>query len=390
MTNLLIRIFIKDRESTDKKIVRKKYINLGSGVGVCCNIILFLIKIIIGILSGSVSITADAFNNLSDIGSSAVTAIGYRLSEKPADKEHPFGHGRIEYMSALAVAILIILVGVELLKSSVQKVFNPSALNIETYTVVILFISVVIKLWMFVFNRKIGKKIKSSALIATAQDSINDVAATSAVLVSILICGIFKINIDPYMGIAVALFIIYSGFNTMRETINPLLGMPADPDTVKKIKKTVLSYDGFLGLHDLIIHNYGPGRSFASLHVEVPSTVNIVECHEKIDSCELRLSEELNMEVVIHMDPIVISDERVVKTRQRVSEVLKELDPKLSMHDFRMVDGNEQINLIFDIVVPQNFSMTNNDLKKAVAVACKQIDHRFETIITLDSNYNTI
>jgi cation diffusion facilitator family transporter len=387
LTKLLIKLFIKNSEDLNAPGVRSKHITLGSSVGIFVNIVLFLIKFTIGLISGAVSITADAFNNLSDIGSSAVTAIGLKLSEKPADREHPFGHGRIEYMSGLVIAALILLVGVALFKSSVQKAFNPSPLKIDALTIILLSLSVLGKLWLYFFNKFIGKKVNSAPLMATAQDSINDCFATSAVLVSIIICLVFRINIDPYIGMAVALFIVYSAINTFKETLDPLLGMPPEKETIDDIEKTVLSYPDFLGIHDLIVHNYGPGRSFASLHVEVPAEIDIIDCHEKIDACEKRLFEELKMEVVIHMDPIVTSDGTTSKMRQTVSDAICEIYPNLSIHDFRMVDGNKRVNLIFDVVVPFSFKLNDKALKLSVNQICKKLDPRFETVITIDRDF---
>ena len=330
---------------------------------------------------------ADAFNNLSDIGSSAVTVIGYRMAEKPADKEHPFGHGRIEYMSSMIVAFLIILVGFELLKSSFNKIINPTDLRIEIYTIIILVVSILIKLWMFLFNRKIGKKINSSALVATARDSINDAISTSAVLISIIINLCFDINIDPYIGLLVAVFIIYSGIMTVKEALDPLLGMPPAKETIDSITSIINSYDEFVGIHDLIVHNYGPGRSFASLHVEVSSNTNIVTCHETIDACEKRLLNELNMEVVIHMDPIVTDDALTITTKESIVSALSTIDSKLTLHDFRMVDGQNQINLIFDVVIPNDCELSNDELKRKIVSECKKIDSRYEAVITFDRDY---
>ena len=387
MTNLLLKFFIKNHKNTADPMIRRKYINLGSIVGILCNLVLFAIKLIIGLLASSVSIMADAFNNLTDIGSSVVTVIGFRLSIKPADKEHPFGHGRFEYMSAMLVAIIILLVGFELLKSSVDKIFNPNNLKVEIYTIILLSISVVIKLWMFLFNKKLGKLINSSGLIATAQDSVNDSIATFAVLISIIICSIFGINIDPYMGIIVALFILYSGIKTIKETLDPLLGMPPEKETINAIASMVLANENFVGIHDLIIHNYGPGRSFASLHVEVPSDADIVACHEDIDACEKEIHNTLGIEVVIHMDPIAINDENTVKTKNAVTNAIEKYDSRLSIHDFRMVNGEEQINLIFDVVVPNEIKLKDSEIKVKIGEICKQIDSRYVTVITLDRDY---
>ena len=346
LTKLLLKIFIKDYKNAADPMVRRKYISLGSIIGVLCNIVLFLIKFSIGFLAGSVSILADAFNNLTDIGSSIVTLIGYRLSVKPADKEHPFGHGRFEYMSAMLVAIIILLVGFELLKSSVEKIFNPTDLKIELFTIVLLIVSVIIKLWMFLFNRKLGKSINSISLVATAQDSINDSVATFAVLVSILIFSIFNINIDSYIGVLVAVFILYSGIKTIKETLDPLLGMPPEKETIEAITTMVLSNENFVGIHDLIVHNYGPGRSFASLHVEVHSDADIVACHEDVDACEKKIQSVLGIETVIHMDPIAVNDENTNRTKELVVNAIKKYNNKFSIHDFRMVNGEEQINKI--------------------------------------------
>ncbi len=387
MTQLLLKLFIKNRNDTANPAVRRKYIKLGSFVGITSNFLLFTFKLIVGILSGSVSIMADAFNNLSDIGSSVVTIIGYRMSEKPADKEHPFGHGRIEYMSAMVVAFLIILVGIELLKTSVDKIFNPTELKVDFFTIIILVTSILIKLWMFLFNRKLGKSVNSTALVATARDGINDAISTSAVLLSVIICHFFTINIDPYIGLAVALFIIYSGIMTIKEALDPLLGMPPEQSTIDGIINIVRSNKKFVGIHDLIVHNYGPGRSFASLHVEVPSDVDIVACHEDIDACEKLLKKQLGIEVVIHMDPIDTNDENTIKTKEMVSKVLITIDENLTLHDFRMVNGEKQINLIFDVVVPSEFKLPNSKLKSEIAKKCAELDSRYVTVVTVDNDY---
>lgn len=387
MTKILLKLFIKDYNDTANPRVRRKYVNLGSAVGVLCNIVLFLIKLTIGLLAGSVSIMADAFNNLTDIGSSVVTLIGFRMSEKPADKEHPFGHGRFEYMSAMLVAIIILLVGFELFKSSIDKIIHPTELNIEIYTIILLLISVIIKLWMFLFNKKLGKSINSTSLIATAQDSINDSIATSAVLVSIIVCSIFGINIDPYIGLLVAAFICYSGIMTIKETLDPLLGMPPEKETIDSIVAIVLKNESFVGIHDLIVHNYGPGRSFASLHVEVPADADIVACHEVIDACEKELHNTLGIEVVIHMDPIATNDENIKKIKESVKKAVLEYDSLLSIHDFRMVDGADQINLIFDVVVPNEVKKQDSDIKEKINKICRELDSRYRAVITIDRDY---
>lgn len=386
MTHLLFKL-IKNSKDTQNPTVRRRYINLGSAVGIACNIILFIFKLLIGVFSGSVSILADAFNNLSDIGSSVVTIIGYRMSEKPADKEHPFGHGRIEYMSAMIVSFLIILVGIELLKSSINKILSPTDLKIEAFTFIVLIASILVKFWMFIFNRKIGKIINSTALVATATDSINDSISTSAVLVAMIVNMLFDINLDAYIGLGVAVFIIYSGIITIKEALNPLLGQPPSDETINSIVTVINSYDEFLGIHDLIVHNYGPGRSFASLHVEVASDTDIITCHETIDACEKRLLNELNMEVVIHMDPIVTDDEFTLSIMKSVQDAVASVNEKLTIHDFRMVDGEKQVNLIFDVVIPNDFKDTNEKLKAKIDEKLKSIDQRYETVITFDRDY---
>ena len=387
MTKILLKIFIKNHNNTADPTIRRKYINLGSITGILCNILLFVIKLTLGILAGSVSIMADAFNNLTDIGSSVITIIGFRLSTKPADKEHPFGHGRFEYMSAMLVAIIILLVGFELLKSSVEKIFTPTELKVEFYTIILLCISVIIKLWMFIFNKKLGKAINSSGLIATAQDSINDSIATFAVLISIIICSFFEINIDPYIGVGVALFILYSGIKTIKETLDPLLGMPPEKETIDAISKTVLANENFVGIHDLIVHNYGPGRSFASLHVEVPSDADIVACHEDVDACEKKILNTLGIETVIHMDPIAFNDENTLKTKESVIKAIENYNDRFTIHDFRMVNGEEQINLIFDVVVPTEIKLKDNEIKVKIQEICKQLDPKYVTVITIDKDY---
>lgn len=391
MTALLIKLFVKDAQNTSDKKVRGRYLSLGVTTGIFCNCILVVIKMIIGFIAGSGAIIADGFNNLSDTGSSIITKIGYKLSERPSDEEHPFGHGRLEYISALAVGVIIILVGFELFKSSLTKIFHPAVLNIEPFTVIALAVSILMKFWMYLFNKKIGRTIRSNALIATAQDSMNDCIATFAVLVSgiIYLCSGGNINIDAYVGTAVALFILYSGIMTIRDTIHPLLGTPPEKETIQAIEQLVFSYDKFVGIHDLIVHNYGPGRSFASLHVEVPSDVDIVACHEDVDACEKRIKTELGLEIVLHIDPIAVNDEQTNEVRCKVSEGLKIIDERLTMHDFRMVDGQNNINLIFDVVLPSGSKLSDAVLRAKITEVCRLIDRRYTPVVTIDHDYST-
>ena len=387
MTSLLIKLFIKDYKNTEDKKVRAKYITLGSVGGIVFNIILFIIKLLAGLISNSVSVIADAFNNLSDMASSVITYIGYKLSMKPADKEHPFGHGRMEYMSATLVSALIILVGFELLKSSFEKIINPTETTFNTVAIIILISSIVIKFYMFFFNKTLGKKVNSSALTATAFDCLGDVVSTSAVLVSAIIGIIFKINIDAFVGLAVSIMIIYAGIKSIKETLDPLLGMPPEEEMVKGIEATVLEYDDFTGIHDLIVHNYGPGRIFVSLHVEVPENIDIIKCHEEIDECEKRLTEKFNAHITIHYDPIATNDERVASIKTEILEKLKEIHNEYSLHDFRVVDGENTINLIFDVVVPTELNTSDIDVRLEVTEICKALNKKYNPVITVDRNY---
>ena len=387
MTSLLIKLFIKDYKNTEDKQVRAKYITLGSIGGVVFNIILFIIKLLAGLISNSVSVIADAFNNLSDMASSVITFIGYKLSMKPADKEHPFGHGRMEYMSATLVSALIILVGFELLKTSFEKILNPTETSFSTIAIIILVSSVLIKLYMFFFNKKLGKTVNSQALTATAFDCLGDVVSTTAVLVSAIISVVFEINIDAFIGLAVSIMIIYAGIKSIKETLDPLLGMPPEEEMVKGIEATVLDYDDFTGIHDLIVHNYGPGRIFVSLHVEVPENIDIIKCHEEIDECEKILSEKFNAHITIHYDPIATNDKRVATIKNEILEKLKEIHNEYSVHDFRIVDGENTINLIFDVVVPTELNINDNDVKLEVTEICKALNAKYNPVITVDRNY---
>ncbi len=390
MTKLLIKLFIKGDIKDDCN--REKCGTLGSFVGIFSNLLLFLIKLLAGIISGSVAIIADAFNNLSDMGSSVVTLLGFKIASKPADPEHPFGHGRMEYLSAATVSVLIIIVGIELISSSGEKIASPVLPDVKLLSIAILIVSILIKFWMSIFNRKLGKAIGSSALLATATDSLNDCISTGAVLAVSVISLIFRDvamvkYLDPAVGILVALFIVYAGIKSLKETLDPLIGLAPEPKVVRDIQNIVLSNEGFLGIHDMIVHNYGPGRSFVSLHVEVPCDVDILECHEKIDKCERDIFEQTHIEAVIHMDPIVTDDEDVNFAKENMLIKLKELDERLSMHDFRMVKGVNQNNLIFDICVPAGFNLSHSQLKQAVSALAKDINKTYVCVITIDEDF---
>lgn len=384
MTGLLLRLFVKDYQNTEDTKVRGAYGKLAGFVGIVCNLLLFTGKLIAGLLSGSVAITADAVNNLSDASSSLVTLLGFKLAERPADEEHPYGHARIEYLSGLAVAALILVIGVELGKSSVEKIINPEAVLFSWLTLAILLGSILMKLWMALFCYGLGKRIGSATLIATATDSRNDVISTAAVLLGCLLGYFFNLRIDGYIGLLVALFIIWSGCGIAKETISPLLGKQADEALVKSISDLILSHDKILGIHDLMVHDYGPGQCFASVHAEMDSSENPLDCHDIIDDIERDALRELRVHLVIHYDPIVTDDEELNRMRELVSAELKKIDPQLSMHDFRMVRGPGHTNLIFDLVIPFSMQDQKSELKKRID-ACVQFENkRYYTVITFD------
>lgn len=391
MTELLIKWFIKDADNVTDTTVRKNYGTLGSLVGIICNLLLCSFKITVGGITGSISIVADGLNNLSDMGSSVVAMLGFKLADKPADSDHPFGHGRMEYMSAFVVAILILLVGFELLKSSVTALINNTAQPQYTYfALAVLLVSILFKLWMFLFNRKLGKKINSGTLFATAQDSLNDVVATSVILISAVVCKIFTLpfNLDAVMGIFVALFIIFSGITAAKDTINRILGEPPEKSLIDDIENTILSFKEFVGIHDLIVHNYGPGRQFASVHVEVPQDIDIVKCHEQIDLCEKLVGEKLDINLVIHMDPIDVNDESVLATKRNIAEGLKIIDSGLTLHDFRMTPQSDtRTNLIFDVVIPSDLKMGEKELEQKIIAMARLINPTFCPVITFDKDF---
>ena len=384
MTKFLLRTFIKDYEKVTNHDVRQKYGMLGGFVGITCNIVLFLSKFIAGLLTSSIAITADSFNNLSDAGSSIVTLVGFKLAGAPADNEHPFGHGRIEYISGLIVSMVIILVGVELGKGSVEKIINAEDISFSVISLIILIGSILVKLWLGIFNKSLGERINSATMKATAMDSISDVIATSAVVLSILIYKFTGFNIDGYIGILVALFICYTGIQTAKDTLNPLLGEAPEKEFVKEIEDFVVAYQDIVGVHDLIVHNYGPGRRIISLHAEVPSKIDILKIHDTIDIIERDLHKRFDCEAVIHMDPIVVDDEVLNNTFKKVKQVIKSIDSNFSIHDFRMVTGDTHTNLIFDLEVPFNYKITDKDIKQKISDEIKNINSKYELVISID------
>ena len=385
MIKLLSKFFIKDNSS--KEQLRSAYGMLCSVMGISLNILLFAIKFLAGILSGAISVTADAFNNLSDSGSSLITLMGFRLSRKKPDPSHPFGHGRIEYLSGIAVSVLIVLMGFELLSGSVEKIFNPEPVEVSVVVIAILIASVAVKGYMYLYNKKYGKLYSSSAMLATATDCLSDALSTTVVLVSMLITRFTNVNIDAYCGCAVALFILYAGAKSAYETVQPLLGQPPERETVEKISAIVLSYDIVLGIHDLVVHDYGPGRLMISLHAEVDSKGDILEIHDEIDNIEKALGEQLNCSAVIHMDPIVTDDEEVSSYKELAKKACSEISAEIGMHDFRMVKGNTHTNLIFDVVVPFGFKLNDDELKNQVNSKIRENDSKLFTVITVDKDY---
>lgn len=391
MTRLLTRLFIKNPDDVKNNATREAYGSLSGVVGIICNLLLCAFKITVGLLTASISIVADGFNNLSDMGSSVITILGLKLANKPADKDHPFGHGRIEYMSAFIVAILIMLVGFELMKTSVTALADGTAIPVySTTSIIVLSVSVIFKLWLYIFNRKIGKKIDSETLLATAQDSLNDSIATAVILLSVAVSKVVALpfNLDAVMGIAVSLFILFAGINAAKETLNRILGEPPSPELISDIEAAILSRKDFVGIHDLIIHNYGPGRLFASVHVEVPQDIDIVHCHEQIDLCEKEIYDNLGVSLVIHMDPMDINNEQVTFVRTQLSDGIKVIDENLTLHDFRMTPmADTQTNLVFDVVVPQELKISEKELNDKISQIAKLINPTFCCVITFDRDF---
>lgn len=387
MTNFLIKHFIPNASDVKSPAVRQRYGVVSGVVGILCNALLCTAKIAAGLLTGAVSIVADGINNLSDGGSCVVSLLGFKMAGKPADDKHPFGHGRIEYVAGLIVSFIIVLMGVELAKTSLDKIFHPEEISFSWITPAVLGISILVKLWMCFFNRKMGDKIDSAVLRATAMDSLSDVAATSAVLAGFVIGYWARVNLDGYLGVLVALFILYTGVSTAKGTLDLLLGEAPDPEFVKQIQQEVLSYPEIIGVHDLIVHNYGPGHSVVSLHAEVPCDVDILKIHDTIDNAERDLKKKFDCEVVIHMDPIITDDKETNEIHQKLSSIVRLLDSRGTIHDFRMVKGPTHTNLIFDIVVPHQFRLTDDQVVESLRQAVKALDARYEIVVNVDKAY---
>ena len=388
MTEFLVKKFIKNYDQTEQPEIRTAYGLLAGVVGICCNLLLFAVKTAIGFITGSISVMADAFNNLSDAASSIVGFVGVKMAQKPADGNHPFGHGRIEYIAAFIVAFIVIEVGVSLLKTSVGKLLHPQELTFGMVPVIILVLSVAVKLWMALFNGKLGKRVHSKVMTATAADSLGDVAATSATILSMIVFRIWHVNIDGLVGVVVSVLVMIAGFNIAKDTLKPLIGEPIDPEMYQRIMDFVNNYEGIMGSHDLIVHNYGPGRSMASIHAEVPSDVDIEVSHEIVDRIEREAAKELGIFLVIHMDPVEVKDIRVRRLRQMTEEILMNLDERLTMHDFRIAESEHCVNLIFDLVVPRDYTeQMQKDCKEAVCQLLKERDERDCGMITAECTY---
>lgn len=387
-TNWLVRRFIKNPEDTASPAARYAYGRLASMVGILCNLLLFIGKLLAGVFSGSVAIIADAFNNLSDAGSVIVTLVGFRLSGRPADSDHPFGHGRMEYLSAMGVAVLIILAGFELASSAVEKILNPEAAAFSWLTMGILAVAIAVKLWMSLYYRNIGKRIRSEALLASGVDSRNDVLCTALVLISSLISWRTGLVIDGYVGVVVALFVMWSGFTIIKEAISPLLGQKPDPELVDGIAETVLSHEGVVGIHDMIVHDYGPGRIIVSLHAEVPVTQDILQSHDIIDCIEMELMERFHIVSCIHMDPVDTDNPEAIALRELTAEKLAAIDARLLLHDFRVVSGETHTNLLFDVVVPFEYpEQERATLQNRLQQALQEENEQLRVVMKIENQY---
>ena len=386
MISLLARLFLKP-EGRDETALRKGYGILCGAVGIGLNILLFAGKFFAGTIAGSIAITADAFNNLSDAGSSFVTLLGFQLAGQKPDSDHPFGHGRIEYLSGLAVSMLIILMGFELAKSSLDKILHPAPVDSSWLVIAILCVSICVKLYMAFYNRSLGKKLNAPAMLATAADSLSDSIATTAVLIATLVGRFSGLMIDGWCGILVAAFILWSGFNAAKDTVNPLLGTPPTHEFVEQIKELVMAHPAIIGIHDLIVHDYGPGRVMISLHAEVSASGNVLDLHDDIDNVESELREKLGCEAVIHMDPIVTDDGVTGETRKRVASLVHCIDDEINIHDFRMVAGPSHTNVIFDAVVPYGFRLTDSEVEEKIKTAVRTLDGNYFAVVKVERSY---
>ena len=386
MTDLLINLFIKDKNVKDTK-VRTKYGTLSSVTGIIVNFILSIVKVVIGVISNSMSIISDGLNNITDAGSSVITMIGFKMSQKKVDNDHPWGHGRMEYISAFIVDILIVLVGIELFKSSVDKIINPTMPDISTVTITILVIAIIAKLWLFVFYNKIAKIINSEAIKGNAYDSISDVISTFVVLLSAIVAKFANISIDGYVSILVSIFILFTGFKALKETVDILLGTKPAPELVEGIEEFTKKYDMIVGIHDMMIHDYGPGRKIVSFHAEVPANSDICMAHDIIDQMEQDIYDEFNCITTIHMDPIEVDDEEINKMREITEKIVKDINQNYSIHDFRMTNGGGRVNLIFDLVVPREEKIDYDKLKLEVQQKIHNQNSKYYAVPKIECSY---
>ncbi len=387
MSRLLIRLFIKDYQNTGSVQVRARYGILSGAVGIVLNVLLSAVKLLIGTMAHSIAITADALNNLSDAGNSCISLLGFRLSAKPADREHPYGHGRIEYLAGMGVSVVIMYMGVELIKSSVQKILHPEPLVFSWVSVLVLLLSIGGKLWLAFFNRAIGKQIQSGTVNAVVVDSLSDVAATAFTILALFLSRRFTLPFDGIFGIVVAGFVFFAGFSVFRDTLAPLLGQPPTQEFVQQIEDKILSYDGVIGVHDLIVHDYGPNRCFVSAHAEVSANTDIMESHDLMDVIERDIHAEMGLNITLHMDPIVTDDERVNEARALAEEAVKKVDESLSLHDFRMVSGPHHTNLIFDVAVPFSVKKSDREITEQIGGLIAQHKSNYYCVITVDRSY---
>ncbi len=387
MAHFFIRLFIPDHQNTESSVVRGRYGRFAGIVGIVSNVILFALKFLAGLFFHSISVMADAVNNLSDAASSVVMLIGFKIAGKPADEKHPYGHARMEYIAGLVISFAIILLGLQLIRSSVDKILHPAPQVFSWLTVGVLLLSVLVKLWLCLFHRKIARLIGSTTVDASAADNRNDVFSTTAVLISVIVAACTDWNPDGYIGVAVALFIIVSGVKLVGETINPLLGMAPDPALVKRISSKITEYDGVLGLHDLVVHNYGSGRCFASVHVEMSAQQDILISHDTIDNIERDFMRQMGIHLVIHLDPVVPEDDELRAVHCRVNEIVKEISPELSTHDFRAVCGATHTNLIFDVTAPYSVRLSDEELICAISDRVREMEGNFYAVIVIDRSY---
>ena len=387
MQKLLVKCFIKNYQETGDPQVREAYGKLAGIVGIVSNAVICVMKIAVGLIFSSISILADGINNLADASSSLITLIGFRMAAKPADEDHPYGHARIEYITGLIVSFLIIMLGGQLLKSSAEKILHPDPLQFSILAVAVLVVSILIKLWQASFNMKMGEAIDSATLKATGADSRNDVISTSAVLASLLIGKATGYQLDGFMGVLVALFIVWSGISLIKETSDPLLGLAPDPAMVGQIEKRIMSHEGILGIHDLVVHDYGPGRVFASVHVEVDANENMMKSHDLVDNIEKDISQELHIHLVAHMDPVDTQDPLTQTVKQQLAEVIAGMTDIISAHDLRVVSGYTHHNLVFDIVVAPGCQKSDSQLKTMVTERLREYDPKYNTVIEVDRNY---